>query len=303
METKRQRFGRAAPATSPQRQARAEELRRVLELRGPDRVDRAAMAMELRVAGRPSALERLARSPYGRASGPYILTHDRYLMQVARRLDARHVDDDDVLQAGRIGALRALDRFDASRLSSGSVTAFLSYARWWVLCEVGRLLEDEQLIRLPSTTRKAVGDLRKIGVVLADDRGVDPESLTDAELATASGLRPGRIAELRSAYLGHDHRRVDTISSSTGEEDDEVDPAVARALQERQTVEASTSSDRLRQVDLAAAVTRLPTSQRIAVEAELAGAAPDVSVAGDARRRAALGRLRCDLVAAEDARS
>jgi len=288
--TKRRRI---APATRDENARaksarRAAELRAILRLRGPA-FDRTSLSKERR--------EELDRTPYGRAASAYLLTHDKYAWDVAESVDARHIPIADLVQAARFGLMQALDRFDEKRLASGTVTSFLSYAKWWVRCEVGKLLEREGLVHVPSTTRKAAVDLRVAIGRHAAELGRDAEWLTDAEALEAwsrfgprskrtqrpAAMRLDRCRELRAVYLGHDHAEVSTTAGHVSDDRAATDAnGHDRVVTEVLGRVADETEDRQLEVARGAlldeAVASLPPLHRRVVAEEF-GAEPDAEAA------------------------
>lgn len=284
----------AKPATSPRALAaarrRRDELLAVLQLRGKP-VDRSKL--------NEKQLKALESSPYGKAAPQYLLSHRDFAYRSAMKIEARHVPLEDVVQAAFVGMLTALDRFDAKRVTSGAVTSFLSYARWWVFCEIQRLLEDEGLVKIPAGARKEATTLRRRIGEVADALGVAVEQLTDEEVARRLGESIERVKTYRHLYLGNEHRRVDE-----GRRKNDVhsgDLLVAEHLQERQAVAEDDVATKLRGEALDVAVSKLPPLQRrlvgeqfgLAVDAAAAKATlPSCARQVAALLRAALGRIR-----------
>jgi RNA polymerase sigma factor (sigma-70 family) len=61
------------------------------------------------------------------------------------------VDMDDLIQQGRLGLLRAIDKFDVQRRARGRLVAFATYARLWIQNAMIRELENQnRTVRLPN---------------------------------------------------------------------------------------------------------------------------------------------------------
>lgn len=289
----------AKPATSARAIAaarkRRDELVAVLQLRGKP-VDRSKLSEK--------QLKALELSPYGKAAPQYLLSHRDFAYRSAMKIEARHVPLEDVVQAAFVGMLTALDRFDAKRVTSGAVTSFLSYARWWVFCEIQRLLEDEGLVKIPAGARKEATTLRRRIGEVADALGVAVEQLTDEEAARRLGESIERVKTYRHLYLGNEHRRVDEGTKDykgTGRALYRSDPVVAEHMLERQAVTEDDAATKLRGEALDVAVSKLPPLQRrlvgeqfgLVVDAAAAKAVlPQCARQVAALLRAALGRIR-----------
>lgn len=75
----------------------------------------------------------------------------------ARKLACSMMGQEDLMQEGIIGLLRAAKRFDADR-----EIRFSTYARWWVRAQMTRALENGgRLVRLPGGAVEQIRNLRK----------------------------------------------------------------------------------------------------------------------------------------------
>jgi RNA polymerase sigma factor (sigma-70 family) len=106
---------------------------------------------------------------------------------------------DDLMQAGTIGLLRAIDAFDPA---AGS--RFTTYAWWWIDGEVRRALREARLVRLPAAKVAALGRIDSAEDRLWDALGREP---TTAEVASEIGMSEDEVIEasgLTSALLMED---------------------------------------------------------------------------------------------------
>ena len=280
---------------------------------------KAALLSVLRIRGAPINRKALAESDsaalrtpafraYARAAERYLATHNEFFWKEADAVAARHIPKEDLYQAAYIGGLLALDKFDESLIHSGKVTSFLSYAHWWMRCEIGRLLDEESLVRIPTAARKSAQLVREAMAELIS-AGVAslPEDLTDEAIVAAlppkSGLSAEKVSRLRRIYLGNDH--VDATFPQTIEDDD---PQGALLLQAIADTEAEVDDDSVRkqQTELVFdAVAKLsPRQRRLVLETyglplddEAKAAVVPTGVLRDAALKAALGRLRGELEA------
>jgi len=110
----------------------------------------------------------------------------------ARKLAGPFMDEEDLVQEGYIGLLRAAKRFDPDR-----GIRFSTYARWWVRAQMTRAIDHTgRPVRLPGCAveqtrnlRKAIKRFEAAGVAygiqdLADEVGIDKER---AELLLSQG--------------------------------------------------------------------------------------------------------------------
>ena len=291
-----------SPKALKAQQERKAALLSVLRIRGAP-INRKALA-----ESDPAALRTPAFRAYARAAERYLATHNEFFWKEADAVAARHIPKEDLYQAAYIGGLLALDKFDESLIHSGKVTSFLSYAHWWMRCEIGRLLDEESLVRIPTAARKSAQLVREAMAELIS-AGVAslPEDLTDEAIVAAlppkSGLSAEKVSRLRRIYLGNDH--VDATFPQTIEDDD---PQGALLLQAIADTEAEVDDDSVRkqQTELVFdAVAKLsPRQRRLVLETyglplddEAKAAVVPTGVMRDAALKAALGRLRGELEA------
>jgi RNA polymerase sigma factor, sigma-70 family len=113
---------------------------------------------------------------------------------------ARHLTFDDLLQEGRIGLLKAIERFDQNcrgRLST--------YAVYWIRQSIQRALADQdRMVRLPVHIVEQLHRLRKTCEQFRCIHGREPG---DAELANALGVS---LAKVRSLWrVAQHHTSID----------------------------------------------------------------------------------------------
>lgn len=299
----------ARPATTPKALAaakqRRDELLEILRLRGAPvnreqlKRDRDHGTKDQQIAARKE-IHRIERGPYASAAARFLDSHDKFAWQEARKAEARHVPVEDLYQAAKIGQLRALDKFDTSRVVDGTVTSFLSYARWWVRCEIGKALDDEALIKVPSTAKKTATDLRGRIIDWAEQIAQAPESLSDDEVAAEFRMPIEKVKFYRYLHLGHEHYDATSIVLDDRDEDGAVQSVVQR-LREWQDEVDDDGAVKRRGADVEAAIKKLSPRHRrvlaneygVEVDAEaLSTQLPDGVIAVTAVKKAALGRLR-----------
>ena len=111
----------------------------------------------------------------------------------ARKLSSRLMSEEDLVQEGHIGLLRAAKRFDPDR-----GIRFSTYARWWARAQMTRALERSgRTVRLPGGAVEQIRNLRKVARQL-EQAGMDYDIAT---LATEVGIERSR-AELLMAQNG-----------------------------------------------------------------------------------------------------
>jgi len=93
-----------------------------------------------------------------RARDDFVAANLRLVLSVVRRYRFRwagRVDEDDVLQMGAIGLIRAVEKFDWTKGFK-----FSTYATWWIKQAIEQSLDAEGAIRLPPKAHRVLGCLR-----------------------------------------------------------------------------------------------------------------------------------------------
>jgi RNA polymerase sigma factor (sigma-70 family) len=150
-------------------------------------IEAVAAASELRVA-RPHLAPRIdaARRSLAEAEAlrwKLAMSGFRVARGEARKLACSMMGQEDLIQEGIIGLLRAAKRFDPDR-----AIRFSTYARWWVRAQMTRALENGgRLVRLPGGAVEQIRNLRKVAsefkrlgleldtAALAEEVGIDPD--------------------------------------------------------------------------------------------------------------------------------
>jgi RNA polymerase sigma factor (sigma-70 family) len=109
-----------------------------------------------------------------------VMKNQGLIAQTAQELHMQAVQDD-AMQDGNIGLLKAIDRFDYSRGFK-----FATYAKWWVKQALQRDTRDlTQEIRIPAHIRSRMAKLMKAMSSLTGELGRDP---TTEEIAKRLGI-------------------------------------------------------------------------------------------------------------------
>jgi RNA polymerase primary sigma factor len=171
----------------------------------------------------------------------------RLVMSITRNYTKAGVPLLDLIQEGNLGLIRAVEKFDY-RLGFKLST----YATWWIRQAITRALAEQgRTIRLPVHVADQVRRVTRARRILAQRLNREP---TLAELAAETGLPRARVEELSELV-------EDTVSLETPVGDGEslygdmIEDGNSQAPDE-------TTAQRLRAVELAAALERLTPRMR-----------------------------------------
>jgi RNA polymerase nonessential primary-like sigma factor len=204
-----------------------------------------AEEMKIRAGGVPPSLEswaleaglevpRLRRQlrRADQARDRMVLANLRLVVSMARSHRQAPVDQEDLIQEGTIGLIRAVERFDPCR-----GYRFSTYAAWWIREGIGNaLMTRGRTIRLPSTMVAQLHRLRQAQQSLGQSLGRDPGL---GELAAAAGLKPLDVREVLfraqqplslDAHPGHgtDLTLMDTLVCPIRTPQERVETALVR---------------------------------------------------------------------------
>ncbi|MEK7644708.1 MAG: sigma-70 family RNA polymerase sigma factor [Patescibacteria group bacterium] len=116
----------------------------------------------------------------------------RLVLKIASHYQGRGVDFDDLVQAGNIGLMRAVEKFDYRRGNH-----FSTYATWWIRNYITRVTtETAPMIRLPQHVVDGRVKVWKAIEALTAELHRTP---TIEEIAEKSGLAPKHVQKLVSA--------------------------------------------------------------------------------------------------------
>jgi RNA polymerase primary sigma factor len=137
----------------------------------------------------------------------FVESNLRLVVSVARPFSGRGIPFADLIQAGNIGLIQAVKKFDHAKGYK-----FSTYATWWIRKTITDELSTNRIIRVPF---KALIDLAQITSVEASylrDLGRLPSA---EEVSSDLGLSTTRIQRMRL-----DTRLPISLSSPVGQEDD-----------------------------------------------------------------------------------
>lgn len=137
---------------------------------------------EIKLARRAFAGDQAAREKL-------IVSHLRFVVNIAKNYHCNGLDLTDLISEGNIGLLRAAETFDPER-----GIRFLSYAVWWIRQRIHRAVQHKaKLIRLPMHRNAELQQIEKFRSELRDVYGVEPE---DHDIAAAMNISSDRIKQL-----------------------------------------------------------------------------------------------------------
>lgn len=146
------------------------------------------------LASLPSQLQRRSRRLEGeveRIRDRFLTANQGLVAYVVQRYLGMGLSQEDLMQEGNIGLLRAVDKFDHRRGGR-----FGTYAVWWVRQGVRRALANQsRTIRIPVHALGARYSLEQTSRRLSLQLGRDP---TEEELSVATGVGSGNVAQLLS---------------------------------------------------------------------------------------------------------
>lgn len=115
--------------------------------------------------------------------------HLRLVVYAARRYAGLGVPLQDLVEAGNVGLIRALEKFDPSR-----GTRFATYAFWWIKQGIRRaLVEHGTLVRVPEGKRRAVRAVQEAVDRISARLG---RAASEEEVSQELGVSPRTVSQL-----------------------------------------------------------------------------------------------------------
>ena len=183
--------------------------------------------------------ERIAAGD-GRAREELAEANLLFVITIAKKYRNRGMSFSELISAGNLGLMTAVDRFDATRGYK-----FISYAVWWIRQAIQQALaEDSRTVRLPTNRISLLHKIARTRQQLGAANEGEPH---DDEIAEALDLS---ISEVRGTLLSG----RPTVSLDRGLTDDDEDSTLLRRLadpDQRQPDEVITRTSSQKQLEMA----------------------------------------------------
>ena len=137
----------------------------------------------------------------------------------ARRYRGRGLDLPDLINEGKVGLMRAIDKFDPHRTVDGKRVRFSTYAKWWIRDAIQRGIQRTgRIVHVPMAHQELAARARRSRRRLEAQLGREP-TLTEIAEHMGLGPRPERVAEVLDSTGTHAYELNPTGSASTEHRD------------------------------------------------------------------------------------
>jgi len=137
-------------------------------------------------------LSKLALKGNTRARNELIQRNLRLAVSVAKKMQRKGTDLEDLIQEANIGLMRAVERFDPTK-----GFRFSTYAHWWIRQAVGRHIQmHSRSIRIPSHAQGLSAKIYAARQEFVEEFGCQP---TDEELVELLGVTPNALEAAMNA--------------------------------------------------------------------------------------------------------
>lgn len=202
---------------------------KILKKKGKETTDaNIAIALEIDEQEVDSMLKRNVRAINLRN---HIIEHNlRLVVSIARKYLGRGLDIDDLIQAGSMGLMKAVDKFDLKRN-----TKFSTYATWWIRLDINRTIsENTNAFRIPLHVTEAWIKIKKAAQELLQMNESEPSIAEIAKRLGWNEKKVLRITRVMQMTISLDATLSDESENKTSIVDTIADPnaRVAKRLEE-----------------------------------------------------------------------
>jgi RNA polymerase primary sigma factor len=139
------------------------------------------------------------------ASQELILANVRLVISVAKRYVGRGLELGDLIQAGNLGLMKAVEKFEYRKGFK-----FSTYAHWWIRQSVTRALDEQsRTIRLPGHVTDRVNQLARTAGTLTQTLGHEPSTEEVADWMDTDTEKVGLLRQWTAPTLSLDLPRGD----------------------------------------------------------------------------------------------